>query len=233
MDMKSIRLCACATALCLTASRLTASYSPIIRDWKDYREEFSTQQFKSLEEDFKDAGKLKAYLKDFFFERAPYGDFPLDFKRHLAVSDEVMRDTLMGFVRESAAKIGWNRGKYQSGDSDEVSEARWLIYHALKWMCVCTDGETKKLLRDVAMDSAKSKEYRGSAAVAYLRRADAQDAQGFLAALLADDAKLPPDHRREVRFEIERMLRKTKVEGPKREAIDAALNTMKAREPKE
>ncbi|MCL1920074.1 MAG: hypothetical protein FWG50_03200 [Kiritimatiellaeota bacterium] len=191
------------------------------------------QKIKSSREDFKDAEKLKAYLKDFFVEWDVYGDFPLDFKRHLAVSDEVMRDALMGFVRESAAKIGWAKGRSQLGDSDEVSEAMGLMYFALRWMCACTDGDTKKLLRDVAMDSAKAKEYRGSAAAAYLRRADAQDAQGFLAALLADDAKLPPDHRREIRFEIEWMLRETKVEGPKREAIDAALNTMKAREPKE
>ncbi|MCL1920073.1 MAG: hypothetical protein FWG50_03195 [Kiritimatiellaeota bacterium] len=233
MDMKSMGLCVCVTTLCLTASRLSASLNLTVKDWKDYQSILLSQKIKGLEEDFKDAGKLKAYLKDFFMEWYPYDNFALDFKRGIPVSDEVMRDALTGLLRESAAKVGWDRFNTLLGDSLEDSDARRMMCHALGWMCACTDGDTKKLLRDVAMDSAKDTAYRGSAVIAYLRRADAQDAQDFLAALLADEARLPADHGKKIRFAIERMLKETKVEGPKREAIDAALNTMKAREPKE
>jgi len=197
-----------------------------LRNWDDYQSVLQLEKMQS----FKDAEKLKEYLKVFFTEWEPLDNLALDFKRYLQISDEVMRDALTGIVRESSARVGWIRDTSRSGDAT----VRRMIRTAIQWMWVCTDTETKKLLWDIAMDSAKDSGYRRVATIAYLRRADVdvQETKDFFKSLFADEARLPADHIAVFKYGIETVL-KEKMDEKKREEIDAAYRVITAREKKE
>jgi len=201
-----------------------------LKNWEDYQSVLQLEKIIS----FKDAEKLKEYLKVFFIKWDPLDNLALEFKLYLHISDEVMRDALTSIVRESSAKAGWDRYNYLSGDIREVSDARYQMHTAIRWLWVCTDTETKKLLWDIAMDSAKDSGYRRVATIAYLRRADVdvQDTKDFFKSLFADEARLPADHITAFKYGIEAIL-KEKMDEKKREEIDAAYRVITAREKKE
>jgi len=206
-----------------------------VKDWDDFQGMLMAERIMSLREEFKDAEKLKAYLKYFFLAYdVPRDNLALEFKRYLPVSDEVMRDALISLVRESSEKVGWTRDKYQQDYSGEVSNARCQMHFAIRWLWVCTDAETKKLLWDIAMDSAKDRVYRRAATEAYLRRADVdvQETKDFFKSLFEDEARLPADHITVFKHGIETVL-KEKMDETKREEIDAAYRVITAREKKE
>ena len=98
---------------------------------------------------------------------------------------------------------------------------------AIGWMSACTDEESKRFLLDIAMDNSKDSLYRRIATEVYLRRADLQETKDFFANLLADEARLPADHRETIIRIIENV--REEMDEQKREAVDAALRVIKAK----
>ena len=151
---------------------------------------FLDEKIASLREDFKDVEKLKKFFEGFLVYWLPCGDFPEIFQSNFGISDEVMRDVLMGMIRESAAKTGWKDETFKSGDTDEIWLARFLPRVAIPWLRLCVDAETKQFLMDIALDNTKAESYRREAKDAYLRNADEQEKKEFLARLEAGQS--PP-----------------------------------------
>jgi hypothetical protein len=223
------RMNVCATILCLVATGLFGSLVSGTQ-W-EYFERFPPEKVESLREDFKDVAKLDKYLRWLFWEMLPTPrDVPMKFKQKFDVDNEALRTVLTGIVRECSEKAGWKYGNSRVEDSGETNRARSILRMAITWMCACTDAETKKFLLDTALDSTKDRTHRAVAAWSYLHRADVQETKDFFTSLLADEARLPAGHSVTIVETIEAA--RKEMDEQKREAVDAALRVIKAREEK-
>jgi len=171
--------------MCLVMQGLS---SEILVSWVDTYLEFPEQEAERLREDFKDVTKLKECMM-----RKLLGAWTTDpekmvaFKQRFGISDETMQTVLMDIVSEFSVKAGWNPNQQNGVKNDYV--ANMLLRGAIIWLGVCADGERKKLLMDIATDSAKDDEFRKRAFASYLRRADVQETKDALDSVLAGDAK--------------------------------------------
>ena len=83
---------------------------------------FPEKEVKRLQEEFKDAGRLKEYLKKLLWSAIYGGEIAPLFKKKFDVSDEVMQTALTDIIRESPAK----------GEREVV--IRYLREMAIEWL---------------------------------------------------------------------------------------------------
>ena len=152
----------------------------------DYLETFKKERFESLRKDYNDVAKLRAYFEEGLLRTSHRNKEMLVFKQKFGISDKTMLAALMGIIRETAAKTEWKWGKARE-DSYDIN---WRLLAAVRWLGVCADAEAKQFLMGIATDKEKDSELRKTAIEAYLRRADAQEAQGAITRFVADDMRI-------------------------------------------
>jgi len=187
-------------------------------------EKFPDEKVNRLQQEFKDAERLKEYFEGLFMTLGFMSEVPPRFRQKFGVPEEIMQTALMNIIRESSEKVGWESLK--KDDSDDVAEAKFLLITAVGWLSACADAETKRFLMGIAVDGTKGSWHRTNAIRAYLRRADTQETRDGLVAFLVDkrlDVSSAYWHAFEVYDEI-------KDDTQKREAIVSALSVALAQE---
>ena len=160
------KVCVSMMAVCLTVTGLLASPSP---NDPPYFEQWPEEMVASHREAFKDAAKLREHLEHVTdpsrFEKTGWWLWEQDmegFGRKFNVSEEALEEALLDVYRISPR------------------------YSVIRWLGFCAGEEGKKVLWDIANDSAKTNGIRSTAIIAYIQRADALQVRDALVRFLID-----------------------------------------------
>jgi len=182
--MKNTMKKACCAGLCLALAGNGAS-----QGWDDYFKATSEKEIASRKEEFKDPDALKGALKKkltSFSSAHPFYDIN-DFKQRFDVKDEDIRVALMGTYRESAHRLATMS---REDNPDFFADCHGCM-QAVHWMGIFADEPMKLFLLERARDGDIQLIVRSEAIKAYLRCADAQEAERikpYLRELVLDNA---------------------------------------------
>ena len=181
------KVCVNMIALCLATTGCPSDGLPSM-GWLDAYLTYPEQETERIREDFKDAAKLRECFSKKLLLTDSVTDTKIEgFKRKFGISDERMQSVLMDIIRESSAKIGWER--YGMGDAMDMRAADMRLAWGFTWLGFCAEEEGKRFLMGVAADKAKDNEFRVRALASYLCRADEKETLDAVTRFLTGDMK--------------------------------------------
>jgi len=180
-----------------------------------------------VREFYKDPENLKKSLMDgFTSDHFADGEEIPFYRQKFGITDDTLLCPILIDIYKSAEHVGKDIPKW-SGVPWERIENQRRLYSSIVWLGYCADEPAKRLLLDIACDDTKYINYRLVAIMAYLQRADAQQARDTLVRVLIGDMQVKPYSAYLYAFEV---YDESESDPLKREAIIASLMVALARE---
>jgi len=196
----------------------------VLSNWMAY-EAYPDELVAQIREKYKISENLKEALISVFAQEhflIPE-EIPL-FKRKFGIADDTLRTVLMD-IYKSVQHLGGD--PFRRDDPEELTYDKRRLYSSIVWLGYCADEPAKRLLLDIASDDTKEWSNRIVAIMAYLQRADAQQARDVLMRVLIGDMQVKPYSAYLYAFEV---YDESESDPLKREAIIASLMVALARE---